>query len=45
MARGEAKVSEDKLQALMEGWNKKDISELAKTLGAKGARSTSGRGN
>ena len=35
MARSEAKVSEDKLQALIEGWNKKDISELAKTLGAK----------
>ncbi len=35
MARGEAKVSEDKLQALIEGWNKKDISELAQILGAK----------
>ena len=35
MARGEAKVSEDKLQLLMENWNKKDISELAQTLGAK----------
>jgi hypothetical protein len=35
MARGEAKVSEDKLQALIEGWNKTDISELAQILGAK----------
>ena len=35
MARGEAKVSEDKLQALIEGWNKKDIGELAQILGAK----------
>jgi DNA-binding transcriptional MerR regulator len=35
MAKGEAKVSEDKLQALIDGWDKKDISELAKALGAK----------
>jgi hypothetical protein len=35
MARSEAKVSEDKLQALIDAWNRKDVSELARTLGAK----------
>ena len=35
MAKSEAKVSEDKLQALIDAWNRKDVSELARTLGAK----------
>jgi hypothetical protein len=33
MARREAKVSEDKLQMLVENWNMKDVSELAHMLG------------
>jgi transposase len=34
MAKREAKVSEDKLQTLVENWNTKDASELAEMLGA-----------
>ncbi len=33
MAKREAKVSEDKLQALVDNWNAKDVSELAQMLG------------
>jgi hypothetical protein len=33
MVKREAKVSEDKLQMLVENWNKKDVSELAHMLG------------
>jgi DNA-binding transcriptional MerR regulator len=33
MARSDAKVSEDKLQALVENWGKKDTGELAQMLG------------
>ena len=33
MARSDAKVSEDKLQALVENWDKKDTGELAQMLG------------
>ncbi len=34
MAKREVKVSEEKLQALVDNWNKKDASELAQMLGA-----------
>jgi len=33
MTKREAKVSEDKLQTLVENWNTKDVSELAHMLG------------
>lgn len=33
MANREAKVSEDKLHALVENWNTKDVSQLAQMLG------------
>ena len=33
MARNDAKVSEDKLQALVENWDKKNTGELAQMLG------------
>ncbi|MGD0232898.1 MAG: hypothetical protein ABSC19_21530 [Syntrophorhabdales bacterium] len=32
MPRSDVKVTEDKLQALLENWNKKDTSELAQML-------------
>jgi hypothetical protein len=34
MAKREAKVSEDKLQKLIENWKMKDVGELARMLGA-----------
>jgi len=34
MAKRVAKVSEDKLQTLIENWKTKDVSELARMLGA-----------
>ena len=34
MAKREAQVSEDKLQALVDNWNTKSVSELAEMLGA-----------
>jgi hypothetical protein len=33
MARREVKVSEDRLQTLVENWNRKDVGELAQMLG------------
>lgn len=33
MAKGQTKVSEDKLSKLIENWNKKDTAELAEMLG------------
>ncbi len=33
MARRGVKVSEDRLQTLVENWNKKDVGELAQMLG------------